>query len=72
MVIEPDEPSVLPVEPTVSIAKDASSPAEPASVAVTWENTADEPVAIGDRRAVVFAMARSEDDAALPLGADHR
>ncbi|ESP89307.1 hypothetical protein [Candidatus Halobonum tyrrellensis] len=68
-----DQRPRLPIRPTVEVVRDAATDDHPPRLRVTVENGADEPVTLGEARAVVFqyVTAESEQLILLPPGEDY-
>jgi len=72
-IVAVDDAPDLPVRPGVSVAREAATESHPPQLRVTLTNESDEPVSVGEGRAVVFAYVADDSRALilLPAGGDY-
>lgn len=66
-VVTVDDSPDIPVEPSVEVIAAAPTRSDPARLRVTVTNTADDPIQVGEERAIVFAYVHSTERPGLIL-----
>jgi hypothetical protein len=69
-LVEVDDPPELPVRPSIEIVREAATTDHPPQLRATVVNESDEPVSVGEGRAIVFAYVTAESGelVLLPAG----
>jgi len=69
-IVSTDEGIDLPVRPAVAVVRDAATPDHPPRFRTTLTNTGDEPVTVGEARAIHFEFVTDDSGALVQLVPD--